>query len=237
MDEIVLTLNPATDDRPAARNRVRTDISALRTALRAATGLGRQVRFITYDDRTRRYAIEADLVEVDLWRMLTAIRTANRANNDEEQALAALRQAASCYGGEFAADLEQTWTIGYATTARNQVVSVWARIAEITEADQPNQAVAALEQATDIDPVNEELYQRLMRIHGRQRDTDAVRATLRKLSSRLAEIGDSEPSQATQRVASRQLAGQYGRKFSDELAPTRGMATLAPTPSSSTGTT
>jgi DNA-binding SARP family transcriptional activator len=237
MDEIVLTLNPATDDRPAARNRVRTDISALRIALRAATGLGRQVRFITYDDRTRRYAIEADLVDVDLWRMLTAIQTANRAD-DEEQALAALRQAASCYSGEFAADLEQTWTIGYATTTRTQVVSVWARIAEITEADQPDQAVAALEQATDIDPVNEELYQRLMRIHGRQRDTDAVRATLRKLSMRLAEIGDSEPSQATQRVASRQLTEHHnGRQSSDEQLPARSTATLAPTPSSSTGTT
>jgi DNA-binding SARP family transcriptional activator len=237
MDEIVLTLNPATDNRPAARNRVRTDISALRTALRAATGLGRQVRFITYDDRTRRYAIEADLVDVDLWHMLTAMQTANRAD-DEEQALEALRQAASCYCGEFAADLEQTWTIGYATTIRTQVVSVWARIAEITEADQPDQAVAALEQAIVIDPVNEELYQRLMRIHGRQGDTDAVHATLRKLSIRLAEIGDSEPSQATQRVASRQLAGHHnGRRFSHEQAPARGMATLTPAPSSSTGTT
>jgi DNA-binding SARP family transcriptional activator len=238
MDEIVLTLDPATDDRPAARNRVRTDISALRTALRAATGLGRGARFITYDDRTRRYAIEADLVDVDLWRMLTAIQTANRADNDEEQALAALRQAADYYGGEFAADLEQVWTIGYATTTRNQVVSVWARIAEITEADQPDRAVSALEQAIDIDPVNEELYQRLMRIHGRRGDTDSVCATLRKLSSQLAEIGDTEPSQATQRVASRQLAGHhYGRHFSDEPAPARSTATLAPAPSSSTGTT
>jgi DNA-binding SARP family transcriptional activator len=96
-------------------------------------------------------------------------------------------------------------------------VSAWARIAEITEADQPDQAVAALEQAIVIDPVNEELYQRLMRIHGRQGDTDAVRATLRTLSSRLAEIGDSEPSQATQRVASRQLAGHHNaRQFNDE---------------------
>jgi DNA-binding SARP family transcriptional activator len=237
MDEIVFTLNPATDNRPAARNRVRTDISALRTALRAATGLGRPVRFITYDDRTRRYAIEANLVDVDLWRMLTAIQTANRAD-DEERALAALRQAASCYGGEFAADLEHAWTIGYATTTRTQVVSAWARIAEIAEADQPDQAVAALEQATDIDPVNEELYQRLMRIHGRQGNTEAVRATLRTLSSRLAEIGDSEPSQATQRVASRQLTGHHnGRQFNEEQLPDRGIAPLAPAPSSSTGTT
>jgi two-component SAPR family response regulator len=173
--------------------------------LREATGLDKQARFITYHDRTRRYAIDADLIEVDLWRMLTAIQTANHASDDQE-ALTALRQATSCYTGEFAADLEQAWTIGYATTTRSQVVSTYARIAEITEADQPDEAVTALERAIDIDSVNEELYQRLMRIHGRQSNTDAVRATMRLLSNRLAEIGYSEPSQATQRVAARQLA-------------------------------
>jgi DNA-binding SARP family transcriptional activator len=225
MDEIVYTLNPGTHDRPAARNRVRTDISALRTALRAATGLGDDSRFITYHDRTRRYAIEADLIEVDLWRMLTAIQTANRADGDHE-ALAALRQATSHWTGEFATDLEQVWTVGYATTTRQQVVAAYARIAEITEADQPDQSVAALEQAIDIDPVNEELYQRLMRIHGRQRRPDAVRATLRQLTNRLAEIGDSEPSQATQRVAARQLTGHRdGRvQLSHEQAAAQPMA-------------
>jgi DNA-binding SARP family transcriptional activator len=227
MDEIVHTLNPGTHDRPAARNRVRTDISALRTALRAATGLGGDARFITYHDRTRRYAIEADLVDVDLWRMLTAIQTANRADGDHE-ALAALRQATSYWTGEFATDLEQVWTIGYATTTRQQVVAAYARIAEITEADQPDQSVAALEQAIDIDPVSEELYQRLIRIHGRQRRPDAVRATLRQLTNRLAEIGDSEPSQATQRVAARQLTGHRdGRvQLSHEQAAAQPMADL-----------
>jgi DNA-binding SARP family transcriptional activator len=227
MDEIVYTLNPGTHDRPAARNRVRTDISAARTALRAATGLGDDARFITYHDRTRRYAIEVDLVDVDLWRMLTAIETANHADGDHE-ALAALWQATSYWTGEFATDLEQVWTIGYATTTRQQVVAAYARIAEITEADHPDEAANALEHAIEIDPVNEELYQRLMRIHGRQRHPDAVRATLRHLTDRLAEIGDSEPSQATQRVAARQLAGQRnGRvQLSHEQAATPPTADL-----------
>lgn len=237
MEEIVLALHPATQDRAAARNLVRTDISALRAALREATGLDKQARFITYHDRTRRYAIDADLIEVDLWRMLTAVQTANHASDDQE-ALTALRQAASCYTGEFAADLEQAWTIGYATTTRSQVVSAYARIAEITEADQPDEAVNALERAIDIDSVNEELYQRLMRIHGRQDNTDAVRATMRLLTNRLAEIGYSEPSQATQRVASRQLAGhRNGRPPRDEPTTTRYVAASGTAPPSSTGAT
>lgn len=45
----------------------------------------------------------------------------------------------------------------------------------------------------------------MMRIHGRCGNPDAVRATLRLLGNRLDELGDTEPSQATQRVAARQF--------------------------------
>jgi hypothetical protein len=44
-----------------------------------------------------------------------------------------------------------------------------------------------------------------MRIHGRQHRPDAVRRTLRRLENQLAELGGAEPSEATRRVAARQL--------------------------------
>jgi DNA-binding SARP family transcriptional activator len=88
---------------------------------------------------------------------------------------------------------------------------VYARIAEILEADHPDQAIAALETAIDLDPVNEELYQRLMRIHGRLGRPDAVRRTLRLLEDRLADLGEAEPSEATRRVAMRQLKPTLAR--------------------------
>ncbi|HEX8628777.1 MAG TPA: bacterial transcriptional activator domain-containing protein, partial [Catenuloplanes sp.] len=99
----------------------------------------------------------------------------------------------------------RTWVTDYATTYRHQILNVHARIAELVEADQPDQAVAALERALDLDPVNEELYQRIMRIHGRQHRPDAVRRTLHRLEERLADLGEAEPSEATRRVAERQL--------------------------------
>jgi DNA-binding SARP family transcriptional activator len=61
------------------------------------------------------------------------------------------------------------------------------------------------EQAISADPINEEPYQRLMRIHGRQNRTDAVRRTYRLLENRLADLGMAEPSTATQRVMQRQI--------------------------------
>nr|WP_307837759.1 tetratricopeptide repeat protein [Actinoplanes rishiriensis] len=78
-------------------------------------------------------------------------------------------------------------------------------MAELLEPDQPDAAVAALETALHHDPVNEELYQRIIRIHGRQHRPDAVRRTLRRLENQLADLGEAEPSEATRRIVARQL--------------------------------
>lgn len=202
LDQLAAALHPDTDKDVAAK-RVRTDITSARRVLRGATGHDEPM-FVVYDQTTGRYRIDPDTVTVDLWQMLTAIERANTAD-DDTAALAALRQAAELYGGDFADGYDRAWAVDYATTHRHQILSVYARIAEILEADHPDQAVAALEKAVELDPVNEELYQRIMRIHGRQHRPDAVRRTLRRLEERLADLGDAEPSQATRRVAERQL--------------------------------
>jgi DNA-binding SARP family transcriptional activator len=201
LDQITACLYPDAD--PGAVNRVRTDITSARKVLRAATGDEEQ-RFIVYDPAATRYRLDPDSIEVDLWRMLTAIGAANTAA-DDAACLTALHQAAGMYRGDFADGQDRAWAADYATTYRHQILNVYARIAELLEADQPDQAVAALERAMDLDPVNEELYQRIMRIHGRQHRPEAVRRTLRRLEQRLADLGEAEPSEATQRVAERQL--------------------------------
>ena len=136
--------------------------------------------------------------------MITALTAANHAATDAD-ALTALRLAVDLYGGSYAADIDRAWAVDQATTHRHQYLNALARIAEIAEIDAPGQAVEALERAINADPINEELYQRLMRIHGRQHHPDAVRRTYRLLESRLADLGMAEPSHATQRVLRRQL--------------------------------
>lgn len=209
LDEIAATLHPGVE-RPLARGRVHTDIDAARSLLRKITGAAEGARFVLYDSKTRRYTLDADLVEVDLWQMLTQVETANRAG-DDPAALAALRQAIELYSGDFASGFEQAWAVEHATTIRHTITQASARIAEILEVDDPGEAVAALESAISLEPVNEELYRRLMRIHGRTGNPDRVRATFKLLERRLADLGDSEPSQATRRVADRQLSGPPNR--------------------------
>ncbi|MGC9667438.1 BTAD domain-containing putative transcriptional regulator [Planosporangium sp. 12N6] len=202
LDQLAADLHPDTDPATAGK-RIRTDISTIRRVLRTATG-NTEAMFVVYDPATGRYRLDPDLIAVDLWQMLTAIEAANTAD-DDTTALTALREAAELYTGDFADGHDHTWITDHATTYRHQILAVYARIAEITEADHPDQAVAALERALEFDPVNEELYQRIMRIHGRAQRPDAVRRTLRRLEERLAELGDAEPSEATRRVAERQL--------------------------------
>jgi DNA-binding SARP family transcriptional activator len=186
------------------RAALRADINSVRATLRKATGISG--KFVRHDTATGRYRIDPDLIDVDLWRMLSAIEAANQATDDDTACLAALQEAADCYQGEFGTGLDEPVFLDHATTYRHQMLSVYGKIAEILELDNPDQAVAVLEKAATLDPVNEELHQRIMRIHGRAGRPDEVRRTLSRLEARLAEIGQAEPSAATRRVAQRQLA-------------------------------
>lgn len=203
LEQISAALHP---DTPliAANKRVRTDITTTRTVLRNATGITTPGCFIVHDPASGRYRLDPEIIDVDLWRMLRAVDRANHAAADAA-CLAALREATELYGGDFAEGQDRAWITDYATTYRHQLLNVHARIAELLEADHPDQAITALETAIEQDPVNEELYQRIIRIHGRRNRPDAVRRTLRLLENRLAELGGAEPSDTTRRLAQRQL--------------------------------
>lgn len=202
LNQLSADLHPDTDPSTAGK-RIRTDISTTRRVLRRTSGLN-EPKFIVYDPANSRYRLDAELITVDLWQMLTAIKAANTAD-DDTTALAALREAARLYAGDFADGHDQTWITDHATSYRHQILAVYARIAELLEADHPDQAIDALEHALALDPVNEELYQRIIRIHGRAGHPDQVRRTLRLLEKRMADLGDAEPSEATRRIAERQL--------------------------------
>jgi DNA-binding SARP family transcriptional activator len=206
-EEMAAVIHPNADP-DSGVNRVRTDLNAVRSLLRDATGIEGRGKFIVYDSVSSRYRIDPNLIDVDLWHMLAALDRANKAS-DDQTCLAALRDAVDCYAGDFGEGQDWLWSIEYATTYRHQLLSAYARIAEILEADHPDQAVAALEAAINYDPVNEELYQRVIRIHGRLARPDAVRRTLRLLENRLADLGQAEPSDATRRIAERQLKPAY----------------------------
>jgi DNA-binding SARP family transcriptional activator len=184
----------------AASMRLRTACSDVRRALRAATDDPNGRYILAEADQ---YRLDPNAISVDLWTMLTHLHTA-AGTTDDTAALTALRAAVDHYRGDFATTIDYPWATEYATTYRTQIIAALARIAEICETDHPDTALAALDQAIGHDPVCEELYQRMMRIQGRLGRTDAVRRTLHRCTQALEAI-QTEPSEATRRVATRQL--------------------------------
>ena len=155
-----------------------------RELLRTATGLTTPM-WITLT--AGRYRLDPALTGTDLWRFQAALEAARTAGDDQAR-LAALRQAVACYRGPLADGAGYDWAEPYAETARRRALDAWARIAEILQPADPEQALSALEAALTHDPYNEYTYQQIMRLQAAAGRADAVRRTLALLEARLGEL-------------------------------------------------
>ena len=86
------------------------------------------------------------------------------------------------------------------------------------------EALAALERAIEVDPYDEDLYRRVMRLHAAAGRRDAVRRTLRLLEARLGDDLDTDPEQET-----RDLAAELLRTPPRRTTPTRPVPGTGPT--------
>ena len=166
--------------------------------LRTATGLP-EPRWIL--NASGRYRLDPALITADLWQFSGALDKARDADGDEAR-LAACRKAAGLYHGELAEGEGYDWTEPYAETARRRALDAWTTIAEILQARDPDQALAALESALGHDPYNEFLYQRIMWLQAAAGRPEAVRRTLSLLEARLTDLGITPGAQTRQIAAS-----------------------------------
>jgi DNA-binding SARP family transcriptional activator len=167
-----------------------------RDLLRGATGLTAPM-WITLT--AGRYHLDPALVSADLWQFQAALDAARTAD-DNQARLAALRQAVACYRGPLADGAGYDWAEPYAETARRRALDAWARIAQILQPADPDQALAALEAALAHDPYNEYTYHQIMRLQAAAGRPDAVRRTLTLLQARLADL-DLQPDAGTRQLA------------------------------------
>jgi DNA-binding SARP family transcriptional activator len=175
-----------------------------RELLRGATGLTTPM-WITLT--AGRYRLDPALTDADLWRFQAALEAARTAGDDQAR-LAALRQAVACYRGPMADGAGYDWAEPYAETARRRALDAWARIAELLQPSDPEQALAALEAALTHDPYNEHAYQQVMRLQAAQDRPDAVRRTLALLEARLGELNLTPGASTRQLSAALLLTGQ-----------------------------
>ncbi|MFV2112924.1 BTAD domain-containing putative transcriptional regulator [Micromonospora sp. LOL_025] len=191
-------------DAPAnkAPGRLYTYVSDLRATMRRTAGPG---TYLTHPNH--RYALDRDMIDVDLWRMRAAIRDANQATEPSER-LAALRRAVDTYGGHLAEGADYEWIEPYREAIRQQALDAYLALADAL-AGNPAEQLPVLDAAIRHNPYAEELYQQAMRTRAALGHLDAVRALRRALTRALSEI-DAEPSDETMALAD-QLVAQTQR--------------------------
>ncbi|MEU8158828.1 BTAD domain-containing putative transcriptional regulator [Micromonospora parva] len=186
-------------DAPASKapHRLHTYVSALRKTLVLTGG---PATYLTHP--SRRYALNRDALDTDLWRMRDALRDAALATTDNDRT-AALQRAVDAYDGSLADGFDFEWIEAYREGIRRQALDAHLALAAATP--DPKQALAVLEAAMRHDPYAEASYQQAMRAHAALGHLEQIRSLRRTLTRRLDEI-DAEPSEDTLRLADRLIA-------------------------------
>ncbi|MEH0931428.1 BTAD domain-containing putative transcriptional regulator [Micromonospora sp. CPCC 205558] len=186
-------------DAPASKapHRLHTYVSALRKTLLLTGG---PATYLTHP--SRRYALNRDALDTDLWRMRAALRDAALATTDADRT-AALQRAVNAYDGTLADGFDYEWIEAYREGIRRQALDAHLALAAATT--DPTQSLTVLEAAMRHDPYAEAVYQHAMRAHAALGHLEQIRSLRRSLTRRLDEI-DAEPSEDTLRLADQLIA-------------------------------
>ena len=179
-----------------ARARLNTYVSNLRSCLRRAGG---PATYVAGPDE--QYALNRDVLDVDLWRMQAAIAAAE-ATEDPQARVAALRTAVACYTGPLSAGRDYEWVEPFREAVRQQAVDAHLALVAAVADDDPADAVRVLRAAIDHNPHNEALYRQAMHLYARLGDVEGIRELRRLLTRRMGEV-DTEPDEATIALADR----------------------------------
>jgi DNA-binding SARP family transcriptional activator len=184
-------------DTPAARATpiLHAATTNIRKILRDITGATEAAFIIRAGDQLR---IDPRLVSTDLWQFQDALASAAHAADDHDRH-ASLQAAADLWHGDIGTGIDSVWIDEHRETLRRDAVDTLARLAELSEPDDPEQALGYLERAITIDRYQEPLYRRIMRLQGNLSRPDAARRTYQLLESRLTEI-EAEPDELTARL-------------------------------------
>lgn len=181
----------------------RTAVGNVRKILRTATG---NANAAVIERVGERYRVEASLFDCDLWRMEDALRDAKLSDSGAD-GKAALERASKEFGGDLLDGVYYEWAEAPREDVRRRSIDALVKLSALKAGDGANEAaVAALAEATRLDPYAEEVYRRLMALQLELGQNDASVRTYKQLECRLAEI-DADPGESTAELAARARRG------------------------------
>ncbi|MDA8370674.1 MAG: OmpA family protein [Nocardiopsaceae bacterium] len=178
----------------------------------AATALRNAARDVLGDDAKRliartagRYRLDPELVGVDVWEFDDVLAQVGPETGDADR-VAYLEQAAALHRGRFAGDADYAWALPHAERLSRRAVEaaggvVAGGIAPATESA-PERALAHIDQALDLAPHDEELYQALMRLQIELGRSEAAQDTYLRCEKALKEMG-TVPGRRTRELCDR----------------------------------
>lgn len=176
-------------------NTLHSTLSQLRRTLRSAIN-DNSMALVVY--RNGRYALDPEMVDVDLWHLTDALHIARTAI--DQQRVGALHDAINRYPADLAEDYTGEWLEQPRDMLRRDVIDALAALIRAIRQHKPEQALALLERARRLDPHNEAIYRDIMRIQSRLGHFDAINRTMTLLRTALADI-DTRPTSDTETLA------------------------------------
>jgi DNA-binding SARP family transcriptional activator len=187
-------------DEERGLRRLETAIRDINGAMRKATGLGAEVKFVVKAEQRR--SLPPVHFDVDWWRFEQAYVKANTADSDSGRR-EALRQMLDLYQGPYLAGRDDLWCLPLRQAALNQVLTAVTQLAELERKQDPERALGTLTLAVSrIDPHSEVLWCQIMTIQGELGRFPVVEWTFQQLTERLAEI-DAKPGPQARRTYER----------------------------------
>lgn len=183
----------------------RAAVNSLRSELRELTGR-KDVQFV--ERVNGRYRLNADEINCDLWTLEAELGQSRQLAGDGRRAT--LVNIEHLYGGPFAEGTEYLWAEECREDLCQRVLGALAALSQsYLDTDEVDLAIAALERAVEIEPSNEVVYVKLMKLHAQLGHDDAVVRTMRRLRSRAERLGVTPSTMAIKVFADiqRQQAG------------------------------
>lgn len=180
-----------------AGERLSTEAGDLRRRIRQAAG-DKDIQPVV--NTGSRYHLDPNLVDIDVWRLIDALRQA-AATTEPANRAALLRQAVDAHTGTLAQGHDYDWIEQPREQLRRHGIRARLNLAELVGADDPAAAAQLVRAAAALDPINESLARQAMRALASVGDAAGVRTMLGGLRSTLDDI-DEEPSGETIALAS-----------------------------------
>jgi two-component SAPR family response regulator len=192
-----------------APGQLHTMVTGLRNLLIAAAGGGDGEDFLAHPPGV--YVLKPDMLDVDLWRLRVALKTAATAPNPVAKA-DALRRALAEVKGRFADGAQYDWMEPIALGITRQILDARVALAStLAGLGKPKEALDVLQDAIDEEPIAEDLYRQAMDLHALLGDADAIRR-LRRILTHILEQQGLEPTDDFGRHADNLLAGLRRRR-------------------------